>query len=175
MNSWLLNIFNRVKNQIYHNYEVKKWLNKQKFGWKQAKTLIFVEIGTFCPLGLQPIRAKFQYFRLCFISCCTVTLIQTVCCITGTEHTDRMLGLHHHSVAMKSSFISALCWQTPSGDRNKTQADRTQTAAAAAYMSLFLILLRSPYIWQNSTAIRPYSSYLTIELLLWSPWPNDLF
>lgn len=38
-----------------------------------------------------------------------------------------------------------------------------------------LILLRSPYIWQNSTAIRPYSSYLTIELLLWSPWPNDLF
>lgn len=35
----------------------------------------------------------------------------------GTRRTDRMPGLRHHSdlVAMKSVFISALCWQTALG------------------------------------------------------------
>ena len=48
--------------------------------------------------------------------------------------------LHHHSdlVAMKSSFISALCRAYTAGKGNKTRASAALTAAAAVYMAAFL-------------------------------------
>lgn len=59
-----------------------------------------------------------------------------------THHTDWMPSLHHHSdlVAMKSAFISALCWQTPLG----TWTKHKQTG----HKQLLLLLLVT---WVNAS------------------------
>lgn len=84
--------------------------------WFQRHILYIITLPT--------LIIQFQRFRLCLI----FDLILELNCGTScellserTHHTEWMPSLHHHSdlVAMKSAFISALCWQTPSGTWTK--------------------------------------------------------
>ena len=102
--------FNKIKNRIQHKQKRKYWLNYKMWSYFR---------GTYwtSPLSFMfPKIKQNECFRLCFIFDFTLRLN----CDTGCEHTQHthwMPSLHHHSdlVAMKSTFISALCWQTPLG------------------------------------------------------------